>query len=298
MKREKLTPDLFLAPSYPALLLDGKYLAYRTQYSSTGKLSYSGVKTGLYYGFFNTLRQLMTKFYPIYIAIMWDAPSRKSVRKQEFPGYKNRDNWDKLSEAEKRDKVEFADAYENLTVICEDLGIASYMLDGYEADDLFALWIKRFPSYNKVVIITRDEDMYQLLSEDVTIYSPDDKKEKTLKWFKKEYGIDPELWPNVKAMGGCKSDTIPGIPGVGEDTALKYYRNEPVKKKGIDSEENIALVNKYYQLTKLPHPNIENWHLPFKTSGVNKDKFFSFCQEMGFKSFIEDLDKFEPLFDL
>jgi DNA polymerase-1 len=297
--RHKLIPlELTQAPDYPALLLDGKYLAYRTQYSKTGSLSYSGIKTGLYYGFFNTVQQLMNKFYPIYLCIMWDSPGKKSIRKKEFPGYKNRDNWDKMTEEQKRDKIEFNDAYENLIVICEELGFASYIMDGYEADDLFALWINRYPSYKPIIIITRDEDMFQLLSDSVSIYNPDDKKIKDLKWFKKEYKIDPNVWANVKAMGGCKSDTVPGLPGVGEETALKYYRNEHVKKKGIDSEENIALVNKYYNLTVLPHPNLKNFHLPFKSTKVDKDKFFSFCQEMGFRSFIDDLDKFEPLFDL
>jgi 5'-3' exonuclease len=297
MKRMNLLPEMFVPASFPVLLLDGKYLAYRTQYSTTGKLSYSGLRTGLYYGFFNTLQQLVKEFCPIYLVIMWDSPSRASMRKKEFPGYKDRDNWDKLTEEQKKEKKEFADAYENLIVICEDLGIASYMLEGYEADDLFALWIKRFSNV-PVVIITRDEDMYQLLSETVSIYSPDDKINKTLKWFKKKYGIDPEVWPNIKAMGGCKSDTIPGLQGVGEETALKYYRNEPVKKKGIDSEENIALVNKYYQLTKLPHPNIKNHYLPFKSSKLDRDKFFSFCQGMGFRSFIDNLNKFDALFDM
>jgi 5'-3' exonuclease len=297
MSKFKLIPELFKSPDYPTLLLDGKYLAYRTQYSRTGGLSYSGIKTGLYYGFFNTIQQLMGKFYPIYIAIMWDTPSRNSIRKKSFPGYKNRDNWDKLTDEQKRDKKEFADAYENLMVICEDLGIASYILDGYEADDLFALWIDRFVSYAPVIIITRDEDMFQLISDTVSCYNPDDKVLKDKKWFKKTYGIDPFIWANIKAMAGCKSDTIPGLPGVGEETALKYYRNEPVKKV-IDTEENWAIINKYYDLVVLPHPNLKGMHLPFKTSKVDKDKFFSFCQEMGFRSFIDDMDKFEPLFDL
>lgn len=297
MNRLKLTPENFLAQNFPALLLDGKYLAYRTQYSKTGSLSHSGIKTGLYYGFFNTLQQLMHKFYPLYVAIMWDSPSRKGVRKKSFPGYKNRDNWDKLTEEQKKDKIEFNDAYENLMVICEDLGIASYILDGYEADDLFALWIKRFENYKPIIMITRDEDMYQLLSDEVSIYSPDDKVMKTLDWFVKEYKFTPDKWANYKAMAGCKSDTIPGLKGIGEETALKYFRNEPTKKI-IDTDDNWEIMNKFYSLIVLPHPDLKDMHLPFKQSGVNKDKFFSFCQGMGFRSFIEDIDKFEPLFDL
>lgn len=294
--RFSLIPDILKSPEYPTLLLDGKYLAYRTQYGNTGGLSYGGAKTGLYYGFFNTVQQLTNKFYPIAVSIMWDSPSRNSMRKKSFPGYKNRDNWSKLTEKQKQEKMEFADAYENLMVLCEDLGFASYVLEGYEADDLFALWIKRF-SNTKVIIITRDEDMYQLLSKDVVLYSPDDKKLKDVAWFKKNYGIDPDRWADIKAMAGCKSDTVPGLPGVGEETALKYYRNEPVKKV-IDTEENWELINKYYDLVVLPHPDLKNMHIPFKQTKLDRDKFFSFCQEMGFRSFIDKMDQFTPLFDL
>jgi len=298
MNRMKLMPEQFLAKEYPTLLLDGKCLAYRTQYSKTGGLSHSGIRTGLYYGFFNTLQQLMHKFYPIYIAIFWDSPSRKGVRKKAFPGYKTRDNWDKLTEAQRKEKMEFQDAYENLMVLCEDLGIASYILEGYEADDIFALWIKRFENFKPIIMITRDEDMYQLLSDKVSLYSPDDKVMKDEKWFRKTYGFGPDQWANYKAMAGCKSDTIPGLKGVGEETALKYFRNEPIKKKDIDSESNWEIMNKFYDLIVLPHPDLKDMHLPFKKSNVDRDKFFSFCQEMGFKSFIEKMDQFEPLFDL
>jgi 5'-3' exonuclease len=296
--RLKLYPESMLATQakFPTLLLDGKYLAYRTQYSKQGGLSHDGIKTGVFYGFFNTIQQLLHKFYPINIVIMWDKPKGVSVRKAQFAGYKQRDQ--KLSDADLAKKKEFAECYEQLIQICDDLGFASYMLDGYEADDIFALWCNRFPD-SDAIMITRDEDLYQLLNCDyVKIYSPDDKVLKDEAWFQKTYKIPPSKWHLVKAIGGCKSDTIPGIAGVGEESALKYIRGEAKATLKQKIEDNYASVLEYIELTMLPHRTLWGQHLAYKHTHVDQDKFFSFCQRFGFRSFIDKMGEFEPLFEM
>ena len=125
------------------LLLDGKYIVYRSQFSrSTSRLSYQGNKTGIYFHFFNTIRSLITKFKPSNLIIMWDGVG--SIRKKEYTGYKNRNNMKYMKQEQIDSLKEVAEEYPNIVAICDTLGFAAYVLDGYEADDLIHLFVKQY----------------------------------------------------------------------------------------------------------------------------------------------------------
>ena len=126
------------------LIIDGKYLAYRTKYSKSGNLSYNGLRTGLFYGFFNTLRAMAKRFNPTNTVIMWDSDSKNSLRRKQFEGYKKRN--ENLTQKELEEIIEFDESYKELIDYCDSIGFASYMLEGYEADDLIALWVNKFNS--------------------------------------------------------------------------------------------------------------------------------------------------------
>lgn len=276
------------------LVVDGKYLAYRTKYTPAFKLSYGDVRTGLAYGFLNTLRQLAKKFKPVNTVLMWDnTPLSRNKRKIEFKGYKVRDDITKMTAAELLDRELFADAYKTLMADLYLLGFAGYELEGYEADDLIALWCKRFDKTGTNVIVTRDEDMYQCLNTNTEIYNPDDKFFRDTDWFKKTYGVYPKDWAFIKAIGGCKSDTIPGVPGVGEDTALKYVKGGLSEKKIEKIKAHSDDIDLYLKLTTLPHHTLKGYHLPFKYTNLDLGAFISFCQQCGFRQFMDDLNGFE-----
>jgi len=276
------------------LILDGKYLAYRTKYSKQN-LSYNGIQTGLYFGFFNTLKKLGQKFFPVNTVIMWDSPSREGRRKQQFSEYKNRGkDWDTLTQEEKNSEIAFNEGVDILMTLCKELGFVNYILPYYEADDLIAIWVRDFIEF-KNIVITRDEDMYQCLNKNTIIYDPDSKITKTSDWFQKNYKITPEEWTLVKALGGCKSDTVPGIPGVGEKTAIKYIKGEATEKVVEKIEVTYPhLFQKYYELVELPHADLKNVKIPYKQTKLNQDTFYDMCQRFGFYSFIETIYEFEP----
>ena len=274
------------------LIVDGKYLVYRNQYSkNVSNLSYGGIKTGLYYGFFNTIRSLINKFYPTNLVIMWDGVG--SVRREEYPDYKNRDKIKYMQDDQINTLNEIADEYPLLVDLCFRLGFAGYVLDGYEADDLIALFVQRFIDVNKI-IITRDEDMYQCIDKTTAMYDPDRKLKKDLNWFRREYEIEPVQWKLVKAYAGCKSDTVPGIPGVAEKTAIKIIKGDEKALKKL-REANPNEVELWQHLTSLPHSNLKDVRIPYKVTRLNMDLFLQVCQQFNFRSFMEKLHEFELL---
>lgn len=275
------------------MLVDGKHLVYRSQYSSNvSKLSYDGQLTGVYYGFFNTLRTMANLFNPVNTIIMWDS-FEKSVRKGEYSGYKERVS--KMTDEQAMVAEAVHNEYPAIVNMCSHLGFASYLIEGYEADDLFALFINKYSYLNKVMI-TRDEDLYQCLDEKTIMYSPDDKKQKDRKWFIRTYGIVPEQWGLYKALAGCSSDTVPGIAGIGPKSAIAYLKEEASPKinaKILDNKKQYELCQ---SLTVLPHAKIKNYNLRYRITDLNIVYWFEICQQMGFRSFIERMYEFERAF--
>lgn len=280
-----------LPTSEVTLVVDGKYLVYRSQYGgNSANLEYGGKLTGLYYMFFNTLRQLTYKFNPANMVIMWDGG--RNVRKDEYPTYKERNKNIKPEQLELMQRIKHE--YPCIVSMCSRMGFAGYSLDGYEADDLIALFCQRFNYINKI-IITRDEDMYQCLDSTTSIYSPDDKQRKNLEWFVKTYEINPNQWGIYKSLAGCNSDNVSGIPGVGEKTALEILKGT-VNQKAMDKlETHKELWNLCKRLTVLPHPNLKNHRIKFKQTRININQMAMEFQKMGMRSLLEKLSDFKSL---
>ena len=271
------------------LLIDGKFMAYRaitTQFTLTSKET----RTGMYYGFINSLKAINKKYNPNNIIIMWD--SNYSFRKEIYPEYKSKRN--KISnENVLQQLIAIKDEYENLVHYMDDLGFASYLKHGLEADDLFYYFVNQYKE-DRNIIVTKDEDLYQLLRKDhVDIYDPQKKVIYNEKSFENEYGLQPRQWPLVKAIGGCKSDNVKVIRGVSQETAVKYVKGDTIetgKKRLIEkSNKEIELG---LQLVKLPFCS---YTLLRKKTCFNMNNFISFCQKMNFKSFLDKLDDFRKL---
>lgn len=177
------------------------------------------------------------------------------------------------------------------------LGFASYLRYGLEADDLFALYCEQRRETEDIIIASKDEDLYQLLHENVVMFDPKLKKIKDKKWFISEYRIQPEKWALVKAIGGCSSDKIPGIKGVGEKTALEYLRKELKNDKKI--KENQSTIDFFLPLVLLPFQNAGQrkiLKLRNVKTHLNKEHFIDLCQKFGFKTFLEKLSEWEEIF--
>jgi|PlaIllAssembly_1097288.scaffolds.fasta_scaffold46756_3 5'-3' exonuclease len=293
MKRLKLKKIPKRIKPETTLLVDLKYLAYRSRYTQGAQLTYEDVKTTVPYYVLNTIFSVAKKFEITKCVICADV-GKDSLRKKEYDGYKEKKN--KItSEYDLKLNTVFHDEYEALIENLNKINMPVNHLSNYEADDLIAMYCKQYKNEN-IFIITRDEDMYQCLTDNITIYSPDDKVKKTYNWFKKEYGIDPSDWKMVKAIGGCNSDCVKGIKGVGEETALKFVRGDANPNQIKRIEENWHDVEECLQVVALPHPSLNECIYHFEKTNLETEGFIKFCQRLGFRQFLDNLHDFERYF--
>lgn len=278
------------------LLIDSNYLGYEAIYT-TGEMSYRGKPTGVIYGFLNRIIHLGCFFKTNRFVFCWD--SKTSKRKNRHGFYKEKRRKD-LSEKEKK---RLKDAYIQFAKLRRDIlpqiGFGNVIAKkGYESDDVIANIALR-KTGGDYIIISSDEDLYQLIRHHVRLYNPRKNKMMTIRRFQDKYGIHPSGWWRVKAIAGCKSDSVPGVYGVGEERALKYLRKElsPSTKAYRDIETMGSLFDRNKWLVKLPMEGM-------KRISLHKDKFSlidlaAVFQEHGFRSLLakERMLEWANLFD-
>lgn len=262
------------------LLLDCPYLCYRAHYS-TGGLSHNGIPTGVLYGFFQSLMQIQDILSVSRMAFCFD--SKKSKRKKMYPDYKaNRKHSD--------DAKEVAEQISTLRKrVLPELGYKNvFCRKGYEADDLIAGLVHQQVGneIGEAVIVSTDKDLYQLVRHpDVWMWNPRTKEAITEETIKAEHGIGPKDWPFVKALAGCKSDNVAGIPGVGEITAVKYLtgrcRESVVRKI---KEQGQRVLDRNLPLVTLPLNGVGTFELV--EDDVTTKKWRKFCEDYGMESLI------------
>ena len=216
-------------------LFDGTSLAYRAFFAIKGLSTSKGFPTNAVYGFIRIFLKLYREFKPNYAAVAFDA-GRKTFRTEISVDYK-------ANRRPTPDDFKVQLPYIKRFLKC--LGIEVLEEPGYEADDIIGTLAEKLSNQNfKVVIVTPDKDMRQLVSENVAVIAVANKtgKSKTydLETFREEYGIDPHQLPEVFGLSGDSVDNIPGVPGIGEKTALKLIR------------EFGSLENLYENLNRLP----------------------------------------------
>ena len=268
------------------LILDVNCLAYRALYS-TGDLSYEGAYTGVLYGIFRDIINLQDLFNTKQVVFCFDAGYDK--RLEIFPDYKKsrRTKTHILSEDEQaarkgvRDQVrELRDNY------LPKIGFQNLLWQqGFEADDIIPSVCYNMWKGDKIVIVTTDQDMYQLLyDKDICVWNPISKSLLNRRGFAKKYGIPPNKWAKVKAIGGCSSDDIPGVHGVGEKSAIKYLKG--LLKKGTERYESIknssCLIERNTVLTTLPMAGTLKFEL--KEDDISEESWAKVLEDCGMRS--------------
>jgi DNA polymerase-1 len=200
-------------------LLDGMALVYRAHFAFINRpiLTSKGVNTSALYGFTQTLLDILKNQKPTHIAVAFDtaAPTQRHV---EFADYKA--NRQEMPE-------DLSAALPHVRRMVEALNIPVLTCDGYEADDIIGTLVRRagmedFTSY----MVTSDKDFGQLVTANTFIYKPSRSGEGveiiSLPEIQNRWGVKrPEQVVDVLALMGDASDNIPGVPGIGEKTAMK-----------------------------------------------------------------------------
>jgi len=233
-------------------------LAYRALFT-TGDLSHEGGPTGVLYGVFREIVKVQEKFGTHLSAFAFDLG--KSRRSDQFDWYKStrRKNRDpKKGEVISVMKEQIESLRRNYL---EQLGYPNILYqEGMEADDIMASACDYLNMNQDAILVSGDEDLYQLLSNRISIYQPRSQQYLTKEKFVREYCISPHEWIQVKAIAGCVSDDIPGIKGVGEKTAIKWIRNK-IQHAEIDKWVRSKQYKINMELVALPHPETKKFKL-------------------------------------
>ncbi|MBQ0269401.1 DNA polymerase I [Providencia huaxiensis] len=272
----------------PLILVDGSSYLYRAYHAFPPLTNSAGEPTGAMYGVLNMLRSLVMQYKPSHVAVVFDAKG-KTFRDELFESYKSHrpPMPDDL-------RAQIAPLHE----MVEAMGLPLLVVSGVEADDVIGtLACEASRKGMPVLISTGDKDMAQLVEPNITlintmnntILGPDEVKEK--------YGVPPELIIDFLALMGDSSDNIPGVPGVGEKTALALLQ-------GIGSLEAIyrdldAIAPLGFRGSKTLAPKMaENRELAFLSyqlatikTDVELDKA---CEELQVAQ--PDVDKLHQLF--
>jgi len=269
------------------VLIDSGCIGARAVFSM-GDLSYHEAPTGVIFGFLKEIQKVATEFKTNDIMFFWD--SEYSKRKEIFPEYKEKRADNRTKKEKEIWSIAFEQYEELFSNILPSIGFLNqHKAYGYEADDLLhqaAMQLHEEGTHD-VIMVTSDQDMYQSLSY-CSIYNPSTKKEIDRLDFLNSHGITPEEWVKVKTLGGCSSDEIPGIPGVGEKTAIKFITRELKRHyktyNAIVSGAWTSVLERNAKLVTLPYPGTPT--LEFWQNEFSIDNFISVCERLGMVSLL------------
>ena len=236
------------------LLVDGHNVFIRA-YSGLARQDFrnsDGVATWGVYGFLNTLTAMTRRYQPSHVLITFDKGKSKK-RLELYPQYKaNRDKSSKERIEKKKaagEIDEFLPQFNLLFEFLEVMGVPYLRIDGVEADDILAkATVELRALFEKVVIISADHDIMQLVRSNVIVVKPSlsqsrDIKEEvfTIEKVIEQWGVEPWRLPEVWALMGDKGDNIPGVPGIGPVKAKKLIQTFGNFEKALESEK----INEY-----------------------------------------------------
>ncbi|MFQ5466401.1 MAG: 5'-3' exonuclease H3TH domain-containing protein, partial [Thermodesulfobacteriota bacterium] len=194
-------------------IIDGSYLIYRSFHAIPSTFtSSSGIPTNAVYGFTQTLRKILKDYSPEYIAVAFDSRG-PSFRHERFSEYKS-------ERPPMPDDLSVQIPY--IKRIVRAFNIPALEAATFEADDIMATVDRRMEDMGvRVVLITGDKDMCQLVDSDTVMLDYNADRELGPREVEEKFGVGPGLIRDLLGLAGDASDNIPGVPGIGPKTAAK-----------------------------------------------------------------------------
>lgn len=267
------------------LIFDSNYIAWACAHAFSQGLTYEGSPTEVIYGFIRQILALNQKFDPNQIVFCWD--NNESLRTKIYSNYKA--NRKSLTEEQKESLIPVFSQFKQLKErILFDLGFKNvFSVNGYESDDIISRLVEKEIA-EETVVVSADEDLYQLL-DNCVLYSIQKKRTYTRRDLIAEHNLTPVEWVDAKALGGCQSDNVKGIEGVGTKTVEKYLHGKLNKdsktfKKIKKEEDEIYKTN--LPIVRLPFLNTPKPKL--KQNNLTLDRYIAVCEKYGLNSLLQD----------
>lgn len=208
------------------IIFDGSHAAHRISAATSPLTNSKSARVEVVFGLLRLLSSVLRNNPATQCIVAWDGIGSREIRKAIFPGYKDRDK-DKDDGTKERIKSMHEQVERFWTDFGQHLPIHWLISNKYEADDIIAMAARHYANFgDKVLIVSGDKDLLQLVGPNVTVYSPFGDKYCQSENFAEYTGgfPTPLSWLYAKCLMGDTSDKIPGIGGVQDKTALKILQ--------------------------------------------------------------------------
>ncbi|TLX49073.1 DNA polymerase I [Pseudoalteromonas phenolica] len=287
-------------PENPLILVDGSSYLFRAYHAPPHLTNSKGEATGAIYGVINMLKSLVRQFNPSHMVVVFDAkgPTFRNEMYSEYKAHRPPMPDDLRTQIEP------------IHEIIKAMGLPLVSITGVEADDVIGTFARIASEQQRHVLIsTGDKDMAQLVNEHVTLINTMTDTVLDPQGVVDKFGIGPELIIDYLALMGDKVDNIPGVPGVGEKTALAmlqgigsikslYERLDDIAGLGFRGsktmskklEEHKAQLELSYELATIKlDVEVEQNLETFAIADMNKDRLIELYGQCEFKRWLSEL---------
>ncbi|WP_025691904.1 DNA polymerase I [Paenibacillus zanthoxyli] len=279
------------------ILIDGNNVIYRAFFAMPPLTNTAGQQTNAVYGFTTMLLRLIEEHKPTHLIVAFDA-GKVTFRHEGYQEYKG---------GRQKTPPELSEQFPLLKGLLRDLGVPQFEIENFEADDIIGSISRQADEAGRqVMIVSGDKDMLQLASEhttialirkgvtDIELYGPEQIREK--------YDLTPQQIIDLKGLMGDASDNIPGVPGVGEKTALKLLAQfgsvegviagtgelKGKMKEKLETHADDAIMSKKLATIYREVPLTHSWE-DMAFHGLKKDTAGPALAKLEFKSLLERL---------
>ncbi|MGN7760828.1 DNA polymerase I [Paenibacillus sp. 22594] len=279
------------------ILIDGNNIIYRAFFAMPPLTNTAGQQTNAVYGFTTMLLRLIEEHKPTHMIVAFDA-GKITFRHEGYEDYKG---------GRQKTPPELSEQFPMLKELLRNLGVPQFEINGYEADDIIGSISREADEAGRqVMIVSGDKDMLQLASDHTTValvrkgvtevemYGPQQIRDK--------YDLTPQQIIDLKGLMGDASDNIPGVPGVGEKTALKLLQQfgsvegvlagtDELKgkmKEKLEEHADSAVMSKKLATIYREVPLEHAWE-DMVFNGIKKDTAGPALAKLEFKSLLERL---------
>ncbi|MBS4937038.1 MAG: DNA polymerase I [Lachnospiraceae bacterium] len=236
------------------VLIDGHSILNRAFYGVPSLTNSVGLHTNAVFGFLNIMFKILDEEKADYLAVAFDV-NAKTFRHQKFEDYKG---------TRKGMPEELKEQVPLIKEVLKSMNIPIFEKEGFEADDIIGTLAKRYQSEEiEVSILSGDRDLLQLVDEHIKLRIPKTSKGKTTvtdyypRDVFEEYQVTPKEFIDVKALMGDASDNIPGVPSIGEKTAIKIIHEYKSIENAYDHVSELKppraskMLEEHYEQAKL-----------------------------------------------
>lgn len=280
------------------VLIDGNSIAYRAFFALPLLNNDKGIHTNAVYGFTMMLLRILEDEKPSHIMVAFDA-GKTTFRHKTFSEYKG---------GRQKTPPELSEQFPFIREVLDAYRIKRYELENFEADDIIGTLSKKAEEDGyEVKVISGDKDLTQLSSEKTTVAITKkgitEIEEYTPEHIKEKYGLTPKQIIDMKGLMGDTSDNIPGVPGVGEKTAIKLLAEFETLEKLLESIDQVSGKKLKEKLEEFKDQAIMSKELAtitreapvtvqleeFEYDEFDRDKVVQLFKELGFNSLLDKL---------